>query len=249
MKAYILILALLLAASAATAQGSMGNDDYRQINVSGDAVVNVVPDEIIITLGIETSDMDITTAKEKNNDILEDAIDAARREGVEDTDIQTDHLSIEPRYRDGYRKENFLGYFVRNTVALTVRRVETVENVITRVLEAGVNYIHGIDFQTTEFKKHREKARELALLAAKEKAEKMATVMGQQLGSPLRIDETYSGSPVTYWNSWGHGRARGMSQNVMQNITSGESGVQESIALGKIAIRARVNVSFMISER
>ncbi len=239
---------ILSCASHAVAQFPMGSDDYKQITVSGEAVVNVVPDRIIVTMGIETWDRDIENARESNNDILRDAIDAMRREGVDENDIQTDHLSIEPRYRDGYRKENFIGYFVRNTIAVTLRKAERVEAVVARVLEAGVNYIHGIDFQTSEYKQHREKARELALLAAREKAGKMSAVLGARLGNPLRIDEAYSGSPVTYWNSWGHGRASGMSQNVMQNIAGGEAGIQESIALGKIAIRARVNVTFVFSQ-
>jgi uncharacterized protein YggE len=238
------VVVFFLFASHAWAQFPMGTDDFRQITVSGEAVVNVVPDRIIVTMGIETWDRDMENARESNNDILRDAIDAMRREGVEEKDIQTDHLSIEPRYRDGYRKENFIGYFVRNTVAVTLRKVERVEDVVARVLDAGVNYIHGIEFQSSEFKQHREKARELALLAAKEKAEKMCAVMNVQLDVPLRIDEAYSGSPVTYWNSWGHGRASGMSQNVMQNIAGGEAGIQESIALGKIAIRAKVTVTF-----
>ena len=71
-----------------------------------------------------------------------------------------------------------------------------------KIVINGVNYIHGIDFQTTEFKKYREQARELALKAAKEKADKMAAVLGQSVGAPIQINESYSGSPWWYWSSW-----------------------------------------------
>src|SRR5207253_2892836 len=37
------------------------------ISVTGDAQVNVVPDEVIITLGIETSDKVLKTAKNEND--------------------------------------------------------------------------------------------------------------------------------------------------------------------------------------
>ncbi|MBN1448543.1 MAG: SIMPL domain-containing protein, partial [Bacteroidetes bacterium] len=165
-----------------------------------------------------------------------------------DKDIQTDQLSIEPRYRDGYRKEDFIGYFVRNTLAVTIADPKRLEAIVTEALDAGVNYIHGIDFQTTEYKKYREQAREMALLAAKEKAEKMAATLGQTIGRPLQISESYSGSPMGYWSGWGRGRAGGMSQNVMQNIPSDGGDITGSVALGKIAIRAGVSVTFQLTD-
>ena len=70
---------------------------------------------------------------------------------------------------------------------------------MTNVLAAGVTNIHGIDFQTTEIKKYREQARELALKAAKEKAEKMAAVLGTIDRRPLQISESYLGG-------WGSNR-------------------------------------------
>jgi uncharacterized protein YggE len=244
----LLLIAGMLSATCAVAQQQPAAAELPKISVSGEAVVNVVPDKIIITLGIETWDTDIRNAKEKNNDILHEAIAAIRRTGVADKDIQTDHLSIEPRYKDSYRKEEFIGYFVRNSFAVTITKAENVEKLVTTVLEAGVNYIHGIDFQTTEFAKHREQARALALAAAKEKARKMAAVLDMRIGAPLQINENYSGSPWGYWSGWGGGRSAGMSQNVMQNIPSDASGISGSVALGKIAIRASVGVTFALTE-
>ena len=118
-------------------------------------------------------------------------------------------------------------------------------------MQSGVNYIHNINFQTTEFKKYREQARELALNAAKEKAEKMAATLGQSVGDPIQIGEGYGGSNWWYyssWNSWGYGRSNVMSQNVMQNIESGMGEISETIALGKISIKANVNVTFELKK-
>jgi len=230
------------------AQQTQMYDDRPKITVNGEAVVNVKPDKIAITFGIETRDMDIMTAKQKNNDILEKAVAAIKESGIPGKEIQTDHLSIEPRYKSDYRKEEFIGYFVRNTFVVTLGETDKVEELVTTVLQAGVNYIHGIDFQTTEFKKYREQARDLALNAAKEKAEKMAGVLGQSVGVPIKIDEKHSGSPWWYYSSWsgrGYGRGQGMAQNVIQNVQGGASGeISDTIALGKISIRANVSVTF-----
>jgi uncharacterized protein YggE len=238
--------------SSASAQQALPYDDRPKITVSGEAVVNVEPDKIVISFGIETSDVDVTVAKRKNNEILKRAIAAIKECGVTERDIQTDYLSIEPHWKDDYRRENFVGYFVRNTFVVTLTKTEKIEELVTKALEAGVNYVHGIDFQTTEFKKYREQARELALTAAREKAEKMAAVLGQAIGDPLQINENPGGSPWWYyssWSGWGYGRSQGMAQNVVQNV-GGESGeISDTIALGKISIRANVSVTFQLKSK
>lgn len=222
--------------------------DRPKITVNGEAVVKVQPDQIIITFGIETWNKNIMFAKQENNEIMKKAIVVIKEAGIQDKDMQTDHLSIEPRYVNNYEKRNFIGYFVRNTLVVTIAEPDKVEDLVTGVLQSGVNYIHNIDFQTTEFKKYREQARELALNAAKEKAEKMAGALGQRIGDPIQINEGYGGSNWWYyssWNGWGYGnRSNYMSQNIMQNIESGTGEISETIALGKISIKANVNVTF-----
>ena len=158
--------------------------------------------------------------------------------------MQTDHLSIEPRWETESHRERFIGHFVRNSLSVTLSDPAKVEELVTRVLQAGVNYIHGIDFETTEFKKHREKAREMALLAAREKAEKMAAVLGQKVGAPLQINEGYWSS----WSGWGYRGGQGVIQNAMQNAPSAPEDTGDTVALGKIAIRANVSATFELQK-
>lgn len=249
----ITVVLLIMAISPVWAQQAQMYDDRPKIAVSGEAVVNVKPDKIVISFGIETWDSDINVAKQKNNEILKKAVAAMKECGVPDKEIQTDQLSIEPRWDDGYKRQKFIGYFVRNTVVVTLSDVEKVEKLVTAALEAGVNYIHGIDFQTTDFKKYREQARELALKAAKEKADKMAGVLGQSVGKPIQINENYSGSPWWYWSSWygwgrGWGRSSGMSQVQVQADRGSSGEITETVALGKLSIRANVSVTFELKK-
>ncbi len=186
-------------------------------------------------------------AKQKNNDIMKKAMAVIKDFKIPDADVQTDYLSVEPRYDDNYDKRNFIGYFIRNTFVVTLSDPEKVENLVTSVLQSGVNYIHGISFQTTQFKKYREQARDLALNAAKDKAEKMAGSLGQSIGEPLQINEGYGGSDWWYYNSWsgwGYNRSNVMSQNIVQNIQNSSGQLSETIALGKISIKANVSVTF-----
>lgn len=221
-----------------------------KIFVQGEAVVYVKPDKVLITFGIETWDkQDLLIAKQKNSEIFRKALAVLDQLDIPEKDIQTDFLSIEPRYRDGYRREEFLGYFVRNTFVVTLRKPEKLEELITKMLEAGVPYLHGVSFQTAEFKKYREEARRLALLAAREKAQKMAAVLGQTIGPPIQIQE--GNSPWYYysgWSEWRFGRGQTMAQNVLQDIPAPSEEPGQTVALGKIAIRASVSVSFLLKE-
>ena len=226
-------------------------DDRPKIMVNGEAVVKVEPDQIIITFGVETWDNDIMIAKQKNNDIMKKAMTVIKDFKIPDADVQTDYLSVEPRYDDNFDKRNFIGYFIRNTFVVTLSDPEKVEDLVTSVLQSGVNYIHGISFQTTQFKKYREQARDLALNAAKEKAEKMAGSLGQSIGEPLQINEGYGGSDWWYYNSWsgwGYNRSNVMSQNIVQNIQNSSGQLSETIALGKISIKANVSVTFELKK-
>ena len=244
---FISFLIVLSSLSYFRAQQLYPDDVQSKISVNGEAVVKVQPDQIIITFGIETWDKNIITAKQENTDIMKKALAVIKNSGIPDKDVQTDYLLIEPRYDNNYEKKNFIGYFVRNTFVVTLGETDKVEDLVTKMLEAGVNYIHNIDFQTTEFKKYREQARDLALNAAKEKAEKMAGALGKFIGDPVQISEGYGGSNMWYyssWNGWGYGRSNYTSQNVMQNINTAPGESSETIALGKISIKANVNVSF-----
>jgi hypothetical protein len=75
----------------------------------------------------------------------------------------------------------------------------------------------------------------------------MAAVLGRSVGAPIQIAESYTGSPWRYYSSWwgwGSGRYEGMSQNVAQDVRGGSGEISDTIALGKISIRAGVAVTF-----
>jgi uncharacterized protein YggE len=244
MKAVILAFTMaVLLFCPVQAQEARGYNEQHLITVNGEAVIYAIPDKVMLNFGIETWDYNIAVAKKKNNDIMKKAISAIKECGVPQKEIQTDYLSIEPHYKNDYQKKSFLGYFVRNSMAVTINDPAKVEELVERLLQAGIESIDGIDFQTTEFKKYREQARELALKAAREKAEKMAAVLGQGIGVPIQISEGYSG-----WSGWRPNR-QAMTQNVIQEVSNGGGEIPGTIALGKISIRANVTVVFELKEK
>lgn len=262
-KMLLTLCCLFVAASPASAQNARQGDDRPKISVAGEATVFATPDKIVIQFGVETQDKSMLVAKQKNNDIVAKVFAAIKASGVKDRDIQTQYLYAEPRWaesapvqqqyqappplapsaeQDSKERRRFLGYFVKNTIAVTVKDAAKIDKVIADVLAAGATNIYGVGFESSELKTHREKARELALKAAREKAMKMAAVLDQTIGPPIEITE--SGS----WSSDPFSAGMGINDcyNAQVSVASPAIRAAETttIALGKLSIRATVQVTF-----
>ena len=237
------VLPFIIAFISPTFVCAVEQQEPRLITVTGDAEVRVVPDEVILTLGVETWNKELNIAKRENDERTKRIVDVAKKHRIEDKHIQTDYLSIEPRYKNSYEHRKFIGYFVRKSIVRTLRDISEFESVLSDVLEAGANYVHGVQFRTTELRRHRDGARSLAIKAAEEKADALARELGQKVGDPYKIQENPSGWRSWYNSCWGSRWSGGMAQNVIQNVDS-PSQADSGIALGQIKVNAKVTVSF-----
>jgi uncharacterized protein YggE len=241
-------LALVLVL-AAWAESPSPSQEPRLITVTGEAEVRVVPDEVIVTLGVETWDKNLDIAKSRNDEIVKKVLALATDYGIPPEHVQTDYIGVEPRYRDGYYEErDFIGYFVHKTIVITLRDLSKFEDLLSGALKAGVNYVQGIEFHTTELRKHRDEARALAIQAAKEKAIALAGELGQKVGDPQTIQEDQSGWWSGYGAWWGSRWGGTTSQNVIQETGGTAWTGESSVAPGQIDVNARVTVSFELTK-
>lgn len=244
--AAMLTLILVL---AAWSESPSQSGQPRLITVTGEADVRVVPDEVILTLGVETWDKNLEAAKSHNDEIVKKVLALAAEYGIPPEHVQTDYIGIEPRYQDGYYEDrDFVGYFVHKTIVITLRDLSKFENLLSQVLTAGVNYVQGIEFRTTELRKHRDEARALAIQAAREKATALAGELGQKVGEPQTIQEDQSGWWSGYSAWWGSRWGGTISQNVIQEMGGTDWTGGSSVAPGQIDVTARVAVSFELTQ-
>jgi uncharacterized protein YggE len=202
----------------------------RLITVTGEAEVRVAPDEAILTLGVETWHKDLGIAKRQNDERVKKVLALAKKYNIAPGNFWTDRISVEPRYKGGDVREELIGYSVRKTIFFTVREVSRLDDLLNSALEAGANYVYGVQFRTTKLRDYRDEARVLALKAAKEKAKDMAKELGQKVGKPYSIvEEPYE---------------KGTAPTVIQGAGVSLGETEKSIALGQISISARVTVSF-----
>jgi len=245
-----LLLTVTLGAGPAAAQTAPPQDraEPRLITVTGEAVVKVIPDEVVLSLGVESSDKQLRLARSLNDARVEQVLAAAEKLGIAAKDIQTDHISIEPRYRDSYEQRDFVGYFVRQAIVINLKDVSQFEDLLTAVLDAGANYVHDIQFRTTELRKYKDEARALAIKAAREKAVALAQELDQNVGKPFSIREDQEGWWSGYNTGWGSAGGLGMTQNVVQNAGTVGMEMDGALAPGQIGVTARVTVSFELEQ-
>jgi uncharacterized protein len=219
------------------------------ITVTGDTLINVAPDRILCAFGVETRGLDLAIAKQQNDATVKKALAAIANMGIPERDIQTDRISVEQKYRDYNNSNELLGYIVRNMFVVTLNDPAKVEDLISRTLASGVNFLLGVDFRTTELKKYREQARELAARAAREKADKIAAVLGESVGHAITINEGYNAPDSSMYNStWsGFGSQRTNSSQNAVAVSAGDA--SDTVALGKVSVRANVNVTFELKRQ
>src|SRR2546426_10660912 len=73
---------------------SQGDVTPSTISVSGNAEVRVVPDEVILILGVETSDMDLMKAKSLNDERVKRLLALATQFEIKPEHVQTDYINI-----------------------------------------------------------------------------------------------------------------------------------------------------------
>jgi len=224
----------------------INRSETKSISVNGEAEIRVVPDEVILTLGVETFDKVLKLAKSLNDERIKKTISIVQGYGVPAEYIQTDYISIAPQYHYNNSFPTLVGYFVRKTVVIRLKDISKFEDVLSDSLEAGVTHVHGIEFRTTELRKHRDQARMAAMKAAQEKAELLTRETGAKLGKVLSIGEASFGYWSSYGSWWGQHYGGGMSQNVTQSFGGVSMGSDSTLAPGHISIRATVGASFAI---
>ena len=219
----------------------------RSIQVSGTAVVNVAPDRVLIQLGVQSNGTTPQKVETANSTTINRVIQALKAQGIEEKEIVTDWYVIEPIYED-YSSLYIKGYRINNIVAITLHDISKVNKVIIAALNAGANQVVNVEFYLSNLRKYRDLAREMAMKAAQEKAQDLASAAGAETGCVMNINE----NSWSYYNGGWYSQNRDLwTQNTTQNIApaGGETGaLTESgpVNLGQISVRAEVSASFSL---
>ena len=243
----VILLAAVLSSTLAARVLAQAADPKPTIHVSGTAEVRVAPNEVDLRLAIETRDVQLDEAVKQNETKTAAVLKFLKEAGIEAKDVQTDYVEIQPQYNSDRREQRIVPeyYQVRRNLGVRMRSVAKFDAVLAGALRNGANYVLGIDFRTTELRKHRDAARQQAIRAAKEKAVALAGELETKVGKATNIQEqTQSG----WWGSASrYANYNAFAQNSVQVAPGGGAGEESSnLSVGMISVTATVNVTFAL---
>jgi uncharacterized protein YggE len=208
----------------------------RTITVSGTGIAYLTPDIAYINIGVHTENTDAATAVSNNNTNSQKVIDALKKFGIADKDIQTTNFSIYPQqqFDNQGKSTGEINYVVDNTVYVTVRDLSKIGDLLDTVVQAGANSINSIQFDVTDRTKALSDARKAAIADAKAQAQEVASAASVTLGAVQSIDVTGGSTPpVPVY------QAKGAGPMV-------ESAASVPVNPGQLTVTINVNVVYQI---
>jgi hypothetical protein len=169
------------------------------LTVSGEATVSATPDEAQIDAGVSSDGKTAREASDTNNTAMGKILLALKAVVIDQKDIQTSQLSLQPQYAPNHSGPSpVVGYRASNRVTIKLHDVLKVAGMIDTLVGAGANEINGIAFSVSNASKLLDDARQRAIADARRKAEIYAKAAGVTLGAPLAISEEGAPGPTPY---------------------------------------------------
>lgn len=166
-----------------------------RITVTGTGTVTGVPNQLILSIGVQVKAASVSTALTEANHAVSRVTGALRDHGVAAADIQTADLYIQPDLRGAAQTPN--GYTVSESVTATLRQVSAAGGQIDAAVRAGGNSVtvNGISLNLTDTSSLLARARKAAVANARTKAAQYAAALGQPLGPVVSITDQADGGP------------------------------------------------------
>lgn len=195
---FIAILTLMtFVTSCAPISSTTAESSIRTIEVSGTGTVELEPDIARVNIGVRSQSPSVSEALAENSANAEAVIQRLLDLGVEQQDIKTQNLNIHRQQNQpGPEGEPADTFVVENTIAVTVRDLDSLGEILSAVVAEGANTIHGVTFDIEDRDAAIEEARSLAIADAQSQAEAIAEVADVELGSIQTINFDRSGSPA-----------------------------------------------------
>jgi uncharacterized protein YggE len=168
------------------------------ISVTGTGTVTLKPDVADLHLGVLVSRSTVKAAQADAASSMTKVIAALKALGIDDKDIQTSNVSLQPTYdySTNTNPPRITGFQMSNSVAVTIRDLTKLGDAIDNSLAAGATSLDGVDFRVEDQTGAEAQARQAAMAEAKAKAQTLATAAGITIGGVASISET--SAPIPY---------------------------------------------------
>jgi uncharacterized protein YggE len=218
-------IVLALIAALALLAPSHARAIEKLVTVGGEATVAVAPDAAVIRIGVTSQGKNAHEASEANAKQMNAVLAAIKASGIDERDIQTSRLSLQPLYdANKAGPARLTGFQVTNQLTVKIREIGTLPDVLDHAIAAGANEMSGIEFVVSQQSHLLDQARGEAVADARRKAELYAQAAGAKLGKALQITDETASPP----------------RPIMQALRAGAV----PVAPGEQTLRVAVTVSF-----
>ena len=182
-------MALPTAAQAQVPVVQTINGTRLDLSITGE--VSRVPDIANISAGVVTRAQSATAAISQNATRMERVRAALKRAGIEDRDIQTNSINLNPEYR--YQDNHapvLTGYTATNQVSIRFRDIRNSGKILDALVAEGANQINGPNLSIDRPEAALDEARTKALAAGRARAELYARSLGLRVGKLISVSES-----------------------------------------------------------
>jgi len=198
-----LVVAVMLSAAAlaspAAAQQSTINQTIAgtRLDVNATGEVTRVPDVAIISAGVVSRSTTATGALQDTANRMSRVLAALKRAGIEDRDIQTSNVSLNPEYRYVENQPpQLVGYTASNTVTVRFRDVRNSGKILDALVAQGSNQINGPTLSVDKPESALDEARNKAIAIGRARAELYARSLGLRVVRVVSVNESGGSYPV-----------------------------------------------------
>lgn len=189
---------LLLAATLSLVPLTAALAETASLTVTGMATVETTPDLATLSLGVTTNGATAGAAMAANSDALAAVIARLKATGIEDRDIQTTNLSLNPNWvtNAAGTASEIKGYIATNMVSVRIRALDKTGAVLDAAIADGANAMNGLYFGLQDPRPSEDQARKLAVADAVARATLLSEAAGTKLGPILSINEGSMAQPL-----------------------------------------------------
>ena len=162
--------------------------EERSISVVATGEASVAPDLAIVSFAVSGDGKELAPTRDDVNRRSTSVLGKVRELGIADADLNAPDVGIHPQY--DYRKgQRLIGYRVVRQMTAKVRDLDRLGSVLDGIVAAGANEVHGAEMSASDPSAAEHEALEAAVVAARAKAQALATAAGVTLGAVDRIEE------------------------------------------------------------
>jgi uncharacterized protein len=230
MKKALLILGILFI----TNSYSQELKQVPTITVSGEGKVKTAPDQVSISISIETKGIKANEVKMENDKKMDEILKFIKKSAIAKEDFQTQRIQLNPNFDYVKKKYN---YIATQSIQILLKDLSKYDELMEGLVNEGINRIENVEFKSSKMVQLKSEARKLAMKEAKAKAEDFVSVLNQKIGKAILISDnsqTYQPQQQMY------------AMKTMVMAMDGAEVPRETLAIGEIEISANVSVSFVL---